>query len=240
MKSNHGRAAHWAAGWSSLLLICTGCASPRWGSDIARHQQQAVAHIAACYSADLALLRAQLASAVAARRIILLGALHREMIARAYITTALEADPSALDADLSDPAVSSALVSEVRLGRMSASQARAWLADYALSLRLGDGGALRDSMLARLAPIIEADEAGASLIAAFDDHARNVASLLTEAGANAAALGALSDTEPQWSAAAEVAAQEAWRRLVLDRITNPARRAAAEELLRLLLDPGRA
>lgn len=226
--------------WGGIVgaSALASCAQPGAVLDVSANQRVTIARIAESYGQDLALLNDLLSRAMASRRVLLLGELHRELLTHGYITPGSDPEMTRLDADLGDADADNALLREVRAGRMRAEEARAFLADYALVLRLGDGGVLRDRMLARLAPIAEHDRAAASLIDAMTAHADRVATLLEDADANASAIASFGALEPGIDAFGEQTIREVWARTVLRAIDDEPRRDAAERLLGRVLAMG--
>lgn len=233
---------HERRGWIWIGTLCASalasCAQPGAVLDVSTNQRVTIARLAESYGRDLALLNDLLARAMASRRVLLLGELHRELLTHGYITPGSDAETAHLDDDLADAGADNALLREVRTGRMRGEEARAFLADYALVLRLNDGGASRDRMLARLAPIAEHDRAAASLMNAMTSHADRVATLLGDADANAAVIAEFGAAGPSIDDFGEHTIREVWARTVLRAIDDEPRRKAAERLLERVLAMG--
>ena len=216
----------------SAGVVCVGgCVESGAAREVAGAQQQTITALASAYAADLALLNDLLGRVLAAQRVILLGELHREMLSRGYLTVEFEADLDRLRDDLGDASVANALVNEVRVGRMSAAQAEVFLVDYALSVRMSDGGRARDTMLARLAVVSDHDASSTALMGALSAHADDVGGLLEDADANARAIGEFAAFERDAGAYSEQTIRAIWDRAVLSGVDDAAERAAAERLI---------
>jgi hypothetical protein len=110
-----------------------------------------------------------------------------------------------------------------------------WLVEYAALLRAGSPADARRAPLANLPEVIAMRDAGASLLAALDARALDTAALFASALADNAALSGAAGASVDLSSASREAAIELWRAALLDRIDDPAQRAAAERLLADLL-----
>ncbi len=169
---------------SLLLAPLAGCVEPRAIAPVLGAQREALARIKAAYADDIALLAEQTSANLDARETLLRGTLHRELIARGYITPSLDPDPSAFEHDLADAAFNGPLVVEVRRGRLTRETALDFINDYALALKMRREGAdLRPRMLARLAPLASLADQRRAIEGGLGAHARDVSRLLDDAGA---------------------------------------------------------
>ncbi|MBL0927984.1 MAG: hypothetical protein IBJ11_10095 [Phycisphaerales bacterium] len=222
----------------SLLLglpALGGCAPPPAAiAPVVASQKQAVAVLAESAALDHALLRTQAEHALGVQRTILAGRVHRDLLARGLLTPDGRPDADALERDLADPAQAGALPREIREGRMTREQARAWLADYALALRMADPAETRARLLGRLADVQRFDASARSLLAAFDRRAEETRRLFAELDNSGRALADFAAFRPDGPATARRAASLLAAELAA-RIDDPSRRAAAEELIRLIL-----
>jgi len=202
-------------------LFFTACVAPSAALPTLAHQRDAITKARAAYAQDLDLLDQQIRAALDARSIFLLGQSHRELIARGYITPALEPDPAAFDADLANPDARGTLLTEVRLARLNREQAHDFLNDYALALRMKrEGPALRDAMLARLQPAEEARQSRAIITESLAARRSAVLHLLDEAGAANTALDDFARRSSLEDDPRLTAATTTWRDL-LERLTAP-------------------
>ena len=223
------------AGLAGMAIIAGGCVGPDAARDVAGAQQRTITALSQRYAGDLALLGDLLERALAARRVIILGGLHREILARGYITADFGADTGRLGSDLADASAASAIVDEVRLGRMTHAQAEAFILDYSLSLRMSDGGASRDAMLARMDAVASHDAGAAALREALAAHVAGVARLLEDADANARAIAEFAAFERDGGGYVERTILGLWERAVVSEMDDPARREAATRLLERVL-----
>lgn len=218
-----------------VLALGAGCVSPAASRDVNEAQRETIAALSASYAADLAAMRDLFRRALDARRTLLIGAAHREMLVRGYLTPELGPDAARLAADLADASVESTLIGEVRTGRMTLEDATRFLNDYSLAVRMSAGDAAGEPMLARLAPVAAHDRAAAALMGSLESHTRDVARLFEDAQANAGALAEFASFEPDAGGSARRVAREVWERGVLDEIEDASERAAAERLLERIL-----
>lgn len=218
------------------LAASAGCVSPppaSIGATLAA-QNAAAERLGVAYAEEHALLRAQVEALVAVRRVVLLGGLHRELLARGYLSPALEPVPDALDRDLPDAGVNTTLAREVRAGAMTRDQASAWLGDYALALKMSGGEGIREAMLGRLGPARALEMAAESLRAALDARREEMRALFADLDASGLALERFSSFRPAPAGGGTAAARESLGRLVIDRLSDPEKRAAAQVALDLL------
>lgn len=218
----------------ALIALTGGCVPPRSLSPTIEAHDSAITAIRASYERDLALLAAQLDSAIDTRRTLLLGKLDRELVERGYLD---DGAPDRLRADLSDASITNPVLDDIRTGRMQLEAAEQLLADYAAAESLSDGVSrgVRDQLLEKLGAVREFDAAASILRSAMTDHAADVAWLFDESSRSADALRAYAAQSPELPAAINANAPELWSRFVLTRISDPAKRAAAESLLAQLL-----
>lgn len=221
----------------AMLVLAGGCVGPAATREVNEAQQRTIGALAGACAADLAMLRELLTANLDARRVLLLGGAHREMLARGYLTPALEADPDRFHKDLTDASAHSILIGEVRTGRMTEAGAIAYLNDYALTLRMSDADAAREAMLGTLAPIMAHDRAASALVAALDAHTLEIAGLFEDALANAHSLAAFASFDPDAGGVSRQVIREIWLRTVLDDLDDPAERDAAARLLDRVLNP---
>lgn len=218
-----------------FISLASGCVPPRSLSPTLEAQRAAVDAIHASYDTDLALLRAQLDAALAVRRTFLLGRIDRELVDAGYLDAAELGD--ALRADLADPAISNAVVDDLRAGRLSVAEAERLIADYRAAETLSDAVCerIRGELLNRLGVVREFDASVAAVRGAMVDHTADIAWLFQEAGQSSEVLRAYAGQSPRLPNALASNAPELWSRAVLSRISDPERRAAAEKLLADLL-----
>ncbi len=114
-----------------------------------------------------------------------------------------------------------------------------WLVEYAVLVRAGAPADIRRAPLLALPEVIARRDANQSVLAALDARALDTASLFGEALADNASLSEAAGASVDLSAASREAALELWRAAVLERIDDPAQRAAAERLLSDLLHPSK-
>lgn len=223
------------AGVAGMAIVAGGCVGPDAARDVAGAQQRTITALSQRYAGDLTLLGDLLERALAARRVMILGGLHREMLTRGYITGNLDADADRLGRDLADASAASAIVDEVRLGRMTPARAEAFIVDYSLSLRMSDGGVSRDAMLARMGAVASHDAGAAALREAYAAHVAGVARLLEDADANARAIADFAAFERDGGGYAERTILGLWEHAVVGEMDDPARREAATRLLERVL-----
>lgn len=203
---------------SSALL--QACVAPSATKPVIASQRDALDRARRAWTQDLDMLRSQVSATLTARETLLRGEAHRELIARGHITPALEADTGAFDRDLADPDARSALLTEVRLGRITRDQAHDFLSDYALALQMKrEGPTLRDSMLARLLPLQDAKNSRALIAEALRMRREEAARLLDDATASNAALAGFADRASIEDDPAAAEPMQAWREL-LARLTQ--------------------
>lgn len=197
------------------------CVAPSAAKPVIASQREALDRARRAWTQDLDMLRSQVSATLSARETLLRGEAHRELIARGHITPALEADAGAFDRDLADPDARSALLTEVRLGRLTRDQAHDFLSDYALALKMKrEGPTLRDSMLARLQPMEDAKNARAIIAESLRQRRDEAARLLDDAAASNAALADFADRASIEDDPAAAEPMQAWREL-LARLTQP-------------------
>lgn len=202
-------------------IILHACVAPSATRPVIVSQREALDRARRAWTQDLDMLRAQVGATLTARETLLRGEAHRELIARGHITPALEADTGAFDRDLADPDARSALLTEVRLGRLTREQAHGFLGDYALALRMKrEGPSLRDAMLERLQPMEDAKNSRAIIADALRQRREEATRLLNEAAASNAALADFADRASIEDDPAAAEPMRAWREL-LARLTQP-------------------
>jgi len=219
----------------AFLALASGCVPPRSLSPTIDAQRNAISAIRVSYDADLALLAAQLDAAIATRRTLLLGTIDRELVELGY----LDADigPQRLRDDLADASASNNVVDDLRAGRLTLDDAERLLAHYRVAEELTEplATSIRTQLLERLHAIRVFDQTSATLRLAMTDHATDIAWLFDESERSSEALHTYAQQEPRLPQAITAKAPELWSRFVLTRITDPAKRAAAEQLLADLL-----
>lgn len=181
------RQSVWAWAMVPALGALAGCVPAGEIGPVLGVQREAIARIRRAYEQDLSLLADQAVTLSQARRTLVMGRVHRELIARGYITPELTPDPGAFERDLGDASIEGVLVREVRDGRLSRRDAEDFIHDFALALRMTrEGGRVRGEMLSRLSPIQSLDRDRAAADRALDERRRSVMLLLDEAaGVNA-------------------------------------------------------
>lgn len=219
----------------SLCLTPAGCIAPPEAAIVSARQQDALARISHAWATDHALLDRHVRASLSARRTILLGGLHREVLARGYISPSGEPSRTAFEADLASGEPPSALSREVREGRLTLDQAVAYLNDYALTMRLSKPVPARDAMLARLEPVRIFDADARSLLAALEMRRGEVARLLADAEDSRLALHRTVTQSPLPDPRSVLADRNAWVLLIERAISDPERRRGAIELLDLLI-----
>lgn len=216
-----------------ILPLVPACTPPAAIGPVVQANHEATEALSRSVATDQALLRQSLAALLEIRRTTIAGRVHRGFIEAGLLTPALEPDHTALDASLAHQGPpSSALVAEVRFGRLTPDQAHAFLDDYAIALRLSDPHPVTGPMLARFAPLAEHDRAARAMLEALDAHAREKAALLEELDANTAALLAYAEQD----AMDPLGSRALWQRITRE-IDDPALRDAAEHLLDIVLVP---
>lgn len=211
----------WSAA-AALSAVIPSCVAPSAAGPTVSLQQDALIRAREAIASDYKLLATQAAANLDAHRRLLLGASHREMIEHGHITAALTPDAAAFDADLADPDKSTALIRDVRLGRMSRERAHEFLHDYALAMRMvREGEPLRDAMLSRFEPL-ERSEAERSLImASIANRGSEVESLLDDALRSNAAIGDFAARSSLHDDRRLNASAPLWRRLLERPSPNP-------------------
>ncbi len=215
---------------------CAGCVSPPPASIGATltAQRGAAERLGVAFAEDHALLRAQVEALIGVRRVALIGAIHRELLTRGYISPSLDSTPDALDHDLADAGANTTLTHEVRAGAMTRDQAVVWLADYSLTLRMSDGDEVREALLGRLWPVRTFSAATEALPAALDARRDSLRALFADLDASGLALERFSMFRPAPGAGGMSSARESLGRLVIERLSNTSKRAAALAALDLL------
>lgn len=217
--------------WIALVVVSIpGCASARETRPVVEDSRQAVVQAAALYAADLAAMREMIEATSLAVEILTRGEVADEFILRDYIVAG-NANPDALDRDLSDPEANTALVLEVREGRMTADAARLFLADYAALSAVSTGAAYRHEMLSRLKPVKSIVVGREALLKAFDEGAGLRLSLLREAGEGLDVVILAGGAEPLGGLFSE-AALPVWESSLFSLIEDETTRAAALNLWR--------
>lgn len=204
----------------ALAAALPSCVAPSAAVPTLASQRDALARVREAMARDYDLLGTQAAANLDARRRLLLGSAHRELIERGHVTAALEPDTGAFDADLSNPEVTTALIADVRLGRISRERAHDFLHDYALALRMvREGDPLREAMLARTEPVERAEAERALVMDSIANRRDAVALLLDDALRSNAALSdfaarsslqddrRLNEASPLWRRLLEVPAR---------------------------------
>jgi len=213
-------------------LSLGACTPPGAITPTLEHQRRALDRLNAAHTADLALLAAQLDSAIEVRRTLLIGRIERRLIDRGYFTGDAP-DTRQLASDLADPAITNELLADIRRGRLTEPQAAEILHNLALASRMSgdDARAIRDTMLSRLGAVRQFDQAATDLRAAMQARARSVALLFADLGESSDALGRYAAFSPNHAEPASLL----WDRAVLAHIDDPAKRQAASDLLAQLL-----
>lgn len=221
----------------SILVAAAGlslgaCIQPRAVAPTVEHQRRVLDLLNAGYTADLALLAAQLDAAIEIRRILMIGRIERRLIDRGYLADN-GPDLERLNGALADPRQTDELIADIRLGRLSEPQAAELLHNLALAARMtgDDGRALRGSILSRLDAVRQFDQAAVDLRAAVQARTRAVAHLFADLGESTDTLGRYAAFSPNNTEAAPLL----WNRAVLDHIDDPAKRQATSDLLNQLL-----
>ncbi len=219
----------------AFIALTNGCVPPRSLSPTIESQRESIAAIRASYEADLSLLASQLDAAIASRRMLLLGRIDRQIVERDYLSAELAGAP--LRNDLADAAISNAIIDDIRDGLLTLGGADQLLADYRAAESLTEplGQEVRTRLIERLRIIRDFDATAASLRIAMADHAADIAWLFEESGRATDAIGSYAAQRPRLPQAVVTNAPDLWSRLVLARITDPTKRAAAEQLLADLL-----
>jgi len=213
-------------------LSLGACTPPGAIAPTLEHQRRALDRLNTAYTADLALLAAQLDSAIEVRRTLLIGRIERRLIERGYFT---DDGPGTqqLASDLANPAITNELLADIRQGRLTEPQAAEILHNLARASGMtgDDGRAMRDSILSHLGAVRQFDQAATDLRAAMQARARSVALLFADLNESSDALGRYAAFSPNHAEPASLL----WDRAVLAHIDDPAKRQAASELLTQLL-----
>lgn len=219
----------------AFLALASGCVPPRSLSPTIDAQRSAISAIRVSYDADLALLAAQLDAALAMRRTLLLGRIDRELVELGYLDA--DTGPQRLRDDLANASASNSVVDDLRAGRLTLHDADRLLADYRAAEALTDplATSIRTQLLERLHAVRAFDQTATALRVAMTDHAADIAWLFDESERSSEALHTYAQQQPRLPQAITANAPELWSRLVLTRIADPAKRAAAEQLLADLL-----
>ena len=217
--------------------LVPACANPEALAPIAAQHASTLDALQAHVEASHVLLERQVDAAIEIQHVALTGRLHRELLALGLMTPDFEPMVDQLEAHLGDADANAALLEEVRVGRLSLEAAQAWLGDYALACRMAKGADARRALLARLAPVEALDASAAALRSALQGHGDAVLALVAELRADTQAIDAFArqgELTPTWDRART---RELIETHVLSRIEGEQRRAAAAELLDLLLQP---
>ncbi len=204
-----------------LSTLISACVPPSATRPVLASQRDALDRASREWTRDIDMLRQQASATMSARETLLRGEAHRELVARGHITASLEADTAAFDRDLANPDARSALLTEVRLGRLTREKAHDFLSDYALALRMKlEGPALRESMLARLQPLEDAARSRDLLEAALRQRRAEAQRLIQDAADSNAALTDFANRASIEDDPAAAEPMQAWRDL-LARLTQP-------------------
>ena len=213
------------------------CANPEALAPITAQHVMTLEALQMHTEASRVLLERQVDAAIEIQRIALTGRLHRELLRLGMMTPDFTAMPGRLEELLSDAEARAALLDEIRHGRMTLAEAQAWLIDYALTCKMSRGTEARRVLLNRLALVEQFEEGAKALYGAIAAHGETIAGLIGELRADTQAIevyvnrGELPTT---WDRAKT---RELVEQYVLTRIKSTERRAAAAELLELLLTP---
>lgn len=224
---------------TAIAIMLSGCTLPQQTSAVVANNANAAGRVAISYTQDAALLRDLLASQLASQRTMKHGDIHREIIVSGYINASTNAPaPDILTRDIANPQVTTSLVREVRLGRISADQAQRWLADYAASYSLSDSRAHQDSMVDSFGDMIEFNDAADTLLSQFDAHMSEVNTMLGEVSqGNQAIIDFLSRQNTyDWRAIGSATAPVVTDALFAH-VSDPVKRQAATDLLAAILKP---
>lgn len=150
---------------SATLASSPSCVRPEQARPVIGYQHEAILLMRDRLAKAGALLEQQVASAIAARRVLLAGEIHRSFISAGYIE---ELPPNSVpvvskfQADVvADPPVENALVAEVRAGRLTVVTAGHWLADYVLATNMVDADAAKDRQISKLLVVEDFDRVSA-------------------------------------------------------------------------------
>ncbi len=189
-------------------LTLPACVDSAASGPVLAQQREAIVRLERSSAEDLAALRSLASSVLAARAERLLTDIEHRLIAEM------------LDDRAQPPA-----------------DAQPWLVEYAALLRAGAPADTRRAPLRTLPEVLTMHETSSAILAALDARALETASLFGEALADNAALADAAGATVDLSAASREAATELWRSAVLERIEDPAHRAAAQRLLSDVLFP---
>lgn len=217
--------------------LVPACANPQSLAPITAQQAIALDALHVQTEASRILLEQQVLASLDVQRIALNGRLHREMLSQGLLSPDFEAMPGRLDELLGDATVASALVDEVRLGRMSTAEAQAWLTDYALTCRLSQVPEAKRALLRQLAPVERFETGAQALHDAAIAHGQATQALLHELRADAQAIDLYARQGEMPTTWDRARTHDIIEQHVLRRIESPTRREAATELLDLLLAP---
>jgi hypothetical protein len=214
---------------AALLAASTlgGCLQPRDAAPVAQAGLVRATALAVAYERDLRTLRAATAALLAIDRERVRLAAESSILA--HCLAAGESDHSGAVGD------ACAIAQSINAGAMSRDDARTWLRDYTEALD-ADNAHVLDSLVARLTPLRDHDDASAAVLAAIDDHAAYTARLATDAAASASMLVEFTSFDALQGEAARAHAEAILDAALLDRIQDADRRAAAERLLARVLD----
>lgn len=222
---------------SALALACSlvtgGCVAAKSADRVAQLQLDAISRLAENYAQDLAAMRS-LAGALLAVQIETRRAALEEAILTRYVAASGDADLSALDAALSAPATDTPadpLVAQVRTGAMTLQEAKDWLEDFALAWRMNSGVDVRAGLVAQLQPMQTLAGARRELLDSLDAHAKNIASVFTDAVASSQALAQARALGREFVEPTQGAFARLWRDRVLASVRDPQRRAFLQTLL---------
>ncbi len=224
-----------AAACAVLLLTSIACAPPSTIGPTVTHHRQALRLLADACAEDHDLILHSSRSHAQNARSMLVARLHRQMIERGYIASDSSAHPALLEADLEAQAPSTALAAEVRDGRMTREDARRFLEDYSLAIRMHAGGEVRRKMLGRLDPVRKLDARTAALEQALEDRRAAVLRLLDELERSGDALERYAAHRLEPDAAANSVARTIGPPLIASLVEEPARRAELQGALDALL-----
>lgn len=218
-----------------VALVLPACMQPAAASKVAANNDAVVRAVAESYVGDLVAMRGVLVGTLDAQEAIVIGDTERELISAGYITPN-GPDFNPFDDDLPNPEKTNALISEVRLGRLSVAEAKRWLIDYTTLKRASNTAELRRSMLLGLGPGSDFSAARNAVLAAFDEHTAAVLVALDLGKKNAAGLRSFTDTAYPLQEYASSQVEQLWTKTVDAKLADkPSARAAASDLLALVL-----
>lgn len=215
------------------IALSPGCVGSREAGPVAAAQAEAASRLAQACEADGQLLRALAQALVEIDAELARSHIERAVVDR-LIDPAGRPDHAALDAAIDAAASRPSAVDNPASG-MTRDEAHAWLDAYARALA-ADGPAETRTALVESLPVVRARrEEDASLLETLDDHEAGLARLAAEVLASARSLAALGDPPASDAGAASDAARALWTELLLDRMHDPEKRAAAARSLERLL-----